>query len=72
MVYPIYAMVELFSQDKINVGSPEIEIDTIDQAGGIEPALSSQDGIEIEKSKWPLKEKLKPNQPNKEVWLSHP
>lgn len=38
----------------------------IDQASGIVPWLGSQEGVEIEQHKRPLKEKLEPNEANDE------
>lgn len=40
---------------------------TVDQTSGVVPWLRSQEGVEIEKYKRPLKEKLKPNEANDEV-----
>ena len=38
----------------------------IDQASGVVPWFGSQEGVEIEKHYRPLKEKLEPNEANKE------
>lgn len=43
--------------------------DAIDQAGGVQPRLCTQNAVEINKCKRPLKEELKPNNSNEETRL---